>query len=314
MLNRNVYGSWYTQELLRELTLLNSYLIMYENKVKHIIKKKELENDLETNKTYWAKLFNNKENVGKLFMANIISENDFGPTVFEVSKEKTKLGETTVSKEKSEDSKQSNDNMDIASNITSESFLGLGAVLIALSSNSKTVTQAATTAAAIGTATISIIVPPFGVGLIALGFLAGKAMHLTRNKTELLYVAEECANIVQECFKMHCANSALLHVFCNGKKEFPTIDTADVEKKVNDWKFKLKEEKNKGRFWWDKKKTTTTGGRKTRRNRQQKKTKNKPSKIKTTIHLNIFCVSARLQALKMSHNTKNIHIEICTFM
>ena len=286
MLNRNVYGSWFTHELLRELTLLNSYFIIYENKVKHIIKKKEFGNDLETNKKNWGTLFNKEDNVGKLFMANI-SKTAFGPTVFEVSEEKAKLDKTTVSEEKtvseettkdpkqSNDSelKQSNNTMDTASKITSESFLGLGAVLIALSSNSKTVTQAATTAAAIGTATISIAVPPFGVGLIALGFLAGKAIQLTRNKTELLYVAEECATIVQECFKMHCANAALLHVFCNDNNPFTVIDTTKVENKVKEWKTNLKKEKYNGRFWWDKIKTTAIGGRKTRRNRQQKKRK-----------------------------------------
>ena len=294
MLNRNVYGSWYTHELLRELTLLNSYFIIYENKVKHIIKKKEFDNDENTNKENWGKLFNKNsgDNVRQLFMANI-TKTGINPTAFEVSKEKATLEKITVSEETTKDSNQSNDselkqqtnqsndNMDTASKITSESFLGLGAVLIAMTSNSETVVQAATTGAAIGTATISIAVPPFGVGLIALGFLAGKAIQLTRNKTELLYVAEECANIVQECFKMHCANAALLHVFCNGNKTFTVIDTTAVEAKVEKWKGELNAA-NDNR--WN---PFKNGGRKTRRNRQQKKRKTARRKSKQAKQANI---------------------------
>ena len=39
--NRNVKGSWYTKELLKELTLLNSYFILYESKVNKIIQRYE---------------------------------------------------------------------------------------------------------------------------------------------------------------------------------------------------------------------------------------------------------------------------------
>jgi len=277
MLNRNVYGSWYTHELLRELTLLNSYFIIYENKVKHIIKKKEFDNDENTNKLKWEQLLNNEpnNNVGKLFMANI-SETAFGPTVFEVSKEKADNTKIASIGNNDESKPQSKDNMDTASKITSESFLGLGAILIALTSNSETAIKATTTGAAIGATTISIAVPPFGVGLIALGFLAGKAIQLTHNKTELLYVAEECANIVQECFKMHCANAALLHVFCSDNQSFTVIDTTAVKEKVEKWKGELKNATG----ILNRINQIRSGGRKTRRYRQQKKRKTARRKSK----------------------------------
>ena len=47
VINRNVFGKFYTNELLRELTIINSYFIIYENQVKYLVKQKEIENSIE---------------------------------------------------------------------------------------------------------------------------------------------------------------------------------------------------------------------------------------------------------------------------
>jgi hypothetical protein len=247
-LNRNLYGGWYTHELLRELTLLNSYFIIYENKVKHLIKWKEYQNDETTNKTKWDILYDVKNQRGQLFMENIKNKK-FTTSTFQVGENNT--GE-------------------IAKH-TSDSYLALGSILLAMSSNSSTAMQVAVTGAAMASATVTVTIPPIGIGLIALGYLAGKAIELTRNKTELLYVAQECAHIVQECFKIHCANAALIHVFFNDNAEkWEETEPKDLNIKLEIEKFEASLKDQKGFF--------RSGGRKTRRMRKQKKKNRTKSK------------------------------------
>lgn len=62
--NRNLSGSWYTKELLKELTLLNSYFILYESKVNKIIQR--YEHYLKANeqqqkvKEIWGKIYDDE--------------------------------------------------------------------------------------------------------------------------------------------------------------------------------------------------------------------------------------------------------------
>jgi hypothetical protein len=55
--NRNLYGKFYTNELLRELTIINSYFIIYENQVKHLVKQKEISNTEDYNTLKWATIY-----------------------------------------------------------------------------------------------------------------------------------------------------------------------------------------------------------------------------------------------------------------
>lgn len=57
VINRNVFGKFYTNELLRELTIINSYFIIYENQVKHLVKIKEIENTQDNNSSKWAEFY-----------------------------------------------------------------------------------------------------------------------------------------------------------------------------------------------------------------------------------------------------------------
>lgn len=181
--NRNIYGGFYTKELLRELTIMNSYFIIYESKVNHIVKRYEHEiNNNETVRNTWNKIYSN---------------NLYKPLI---AKELPKDG--TKDPEESKLVPEKAGNM-FDKNMQYE-YLSKGEVILTTGS----ILYVASETIAFGFAATGI-----GIPVAAILFAVAEGAKLIRNKKELLYVVHECSKITQMCFKIHCANCCQLSYF-----------------------------------------------------------------------------------------------------
>ena len=208
--NRNIYGGFYTKELLRELTIMNSYFIIYESKVNHIVKRYEHEiNNNETVRETWNKIY---------------SDTLYSPLIAkEPPKEPPKDG--TKDPEESKLVPEKAGNM-FDKNMQYE-YLSKGEVILTTGSIFAVAGMTAQ-GLAIGFASTGI-----GIPVAAILFAVAEGAKLIRNKKELLYVVHECSKITQMCFKIHCANCCQLSYFekaIKGEKNQQEIEQPNTEK------------------------------------------------------------------------------------
>lgn len=192
--NRNIYGGFYTKELLRELTIMNSYFIIYESKVNHIVKRYEHEiNNNETVRNTWNEIY---------------SHDLYKPLI---AKEPPKDG--------SKDPEKAGNMFD--KNMQYE-YLSKGEVILTTGS----ILYVASETIAFGFAATGI-----GIPVAAILFAVAEGAKLIRNKKELLYVVHECSKITQMCFKIHCANCCQLSYFEKviNQKEYEKIEQPNTE-------------------------------------------------------------------------------------
>lgn len=174
VINRNVFGKFYTNELLRELTIINSYFIIYENQVKHLVKKKEIEHETGYN-TKWKNFYEDKtvKQCLGIIDSKANEENDNGkkPDTNDI------LQKETVRKH--------------------EQLLTIGTILFGASWG-------------VGIATIPIGV---GIPILSILILSEKAVNLYATSKELLYVMYEVTRIIEQCFYIHYMNCKLMDIF-----------------------------------------------------------------------------------------------------
>jgi hypothetical protein len=196
--NRNIYASHYTKELLRQMTILNSYFVIYESKVSHIVRryehylnyeiKKKEEPVVPTNKTkeIWDEIY-----VRNTYTDLILKEEP--PTNGEVDKDEYKINQILSGTDK---------------------FLTFSSILLV-------------SAEALGAGAVASGV---GIPLAGVLFALAAGVKMIRNKKELLYVIFECTNILNMCFKIHCANMTQLICFQNVIYEKPVFEEHDSPK------------------------------------------------------------------------------------
>ena len=197
--NRNIYASHYTNELLRQMTILNSYFVIYESKVSHIVRryehylnykneKKEAQEvptnekeevptnekeEVPTNKTkeIWDKIYTHKTYTDLIFKKEQSTKD-------EVDKDEYKINQILSE---------------------TENFLTFSTILFV-------------SAEALGA---GLVASGIGIPLAGVMFAVAAGLKMIRNKKELLYVIFECTNILNMCFKIHCANMTQLICFQN---------------------------------------------------------------------------------------------------
>jgi hypothetical protein len=203
--NRNIYGGFYTKELLRELTIMNSYFIIYESKVNHIVKRYEHEiNNNETVRKTWNDIY-----IDKLYSPLI-------------AKETPKDGSKYPEESKLLPEKAGNmfdKNMQYEYLSKGEVILTTGSIFAVAGMTAQGL--------AIGFASTGI-----GIPVAAILFAVAEGAKLIRNKKELLYVVHECSKITQMCFKIHCANCCQLSYFekaIKGEKNQQEIEQPNTE-------------------------------------------------------------------------------------
>lgn len=211
--NRNIYGGFYTKELLRELTIMNSYFIIYESKVNHIVKRYEHEiNNNETVRNTWNEIYSH--DLYKPLIAKELPK--------ELPKEPPKDG--TKYPEESKLLPEKAGNM-FDKNMQYE-YLSKGEVILTTGSIFA-VAGLTAQGLAIGFASTGI-----GIPVAAILFAVAEGAKLIRNKKELLYVVHECSKITQMCFKIHCANCCQLSYFekaIKGEKNEQEIEQRNTE-------------------------------------------------------------------------------------
>lgn len=174
VINRNVFGKFYTNELLRELTIINSYFIIYENQVKHLVKIKEIENNTQGNNSKWAEFY--KDTTVQQCLG-IYSKDNKENDANNANKENDILQKKTLRKY--------------------EQLLTIGTILFGASWG-------------VGIATIPIGV---GIPLLSILILSEKAVNLYATSKELLYVMYEVTRIIEQCFYIHYLNCKLMNIF-----------------------------------------------------------------------------------------------------